>query len=181
MVAKLRDIFGGVWSLIVGLGVSRKTGFEPAVTEQYPDAIFNRPFKRHGVPPRQVAERFRGMRAVRWDWDEEMTTCIACRSCERICPSRCISGIEYERTETQRRATALSVDLLQCCFCGLCVEVCPVEDKAMMDTPDYETVATEWQELVVDLDRLHERGRHYCPLADEAGAREAEAETEGGG
>ncbi|MFQ5811242.1 MAG: 4Fe-4S dicluster domain-containing protein, partial [Armatimonadota bacterium] len=125
MGAKLRDIFAGLWSLIVGLGVSRKTGFEPAVTEQYPDAIFNRPFKRHGVPHRQVAERFRGLRGMRWDWEHEITACIACRSCERACPSKCIYGIESEGRGKTRRATAFTVDLFQCCFCGLCVDVCP--------------------------------------------------------
>lgn len=163
MLAKLRDICLGFWSLIVGLGVSRKTGFESAVTEQYPDAVFNRPFKRHGVSPRQVADCYRGILALRWDWEYEIPTCTACRNCERVCPSKCISGIEGEGRGKLRRATAFNIDLFQCCFCGLCVESCPVEGKAIIHTRDFETVSRRRDSLVVDFEWLHERGRRYHP------------------
>ncbi len=163
MLAKLRDICLGFRSLIVGLGVSRKTGLESAVTEQYPDAVFNRPFKRHGVSPRQVADRYRGILALRWDWEYEIPTCIACRNCERVCPSKCISGIEGEGRGKLRRATAFKIDLFQCCLCGLCVEACPVEGKAIIHTRDFETVSRSYEALVVDFEWLHEHGKQYHP------------------
>ena len=163
MLDKLRDICVGFRSLIVGLGVSGKTCFEPPVTEQYPDEVFNRPFKRHGVAPRRVSERYRGTLALAWDWEHEITACIACRACERACPSKCIGGIETIGRGRERRAASFSIELSWCCHCGLCVEACPVKGNAIRSTPDFETVATDRQELAVDFDWLHDRGKEYWP------------------
>jgi len=166
MLEKLRDICLGFWSLLVGLSVSRKTGFESPVTEQYPNAVFNRPFKQHGVPHRDVAKRFRGALALRWDWEHETTACTACGACERACPSRCISGIESEGRGKTRRATAFTIELFRCCYCGLCVDACPVKGGAIIHTPDYETVSRSRQALVVDWEWLHERGKRFEPRPD---------------
>ncbi len=162
----LRDILTGFWSLIVGLGVTGKTGVEPAVTEQYPNELFDRPLKRHGVPHRQVAPGFRGLLAVTWDWEHEVTTCIACQACARVCPSRCIDNIEAEGKGRARRAKSFRVDLLRCCYCGLCEEVCPVPDRAIFLTRDYEDVVYDRQELVGDLDSLTRRAQKHRPRPD---------------
>ena len=163
MLNILKDILTGFWSLIVGLGVTQKTAREPAVTEQYPNEIFDRPLKRHGVPQRRVSSRYRGLLALAWDWEHEVTACIACRACERACPSRCIYGIEGEGKGKQRRAVSYNLNPFLCCYCGLCVEACPVPGKAVFHTPDYETVAYARDDLVEDLAALHERGRKHRP------------------
>ena len=163
MLRVLKDILLGFWSLLVGLRVTAKTSVEPAVTEQYPNELFDRPLKRHGVPHREVSERFRGILGVTWDWEHEITTCIACQACARVCPSKCIDNIVAEGKGRARRASSFRIDLLECCYCGLCEEVCPVPGKAIFLTRDYEDVVYDRQELVVDLDWLTRRAQQHRP------------------
>jgi NADH-quinone oxidoreductase subunit I len=166
MLNILKDILTGFWSLIVGLGVTGKTGVEPAVTEQYPNDLFDHPFKRHGRPHREVSDRYRGLLAVTWDWERGSTTCIACQACAQVCPSRCIDNIVPEGKGKERRAASFRISLLMCCYCGLCEEVCPVDGKAIFLTRDYDLPVSDPAELLVQLDWLTDRGQRFRPAAE---------------
>ncbi|MCX7707022.1 MAG: 4Fe-4S binding protein, partial [Anaerolineae bacterium] len=54
--------------------------------------------------------------------------CIACKSCEKACPSDCIvvEGIKREG-EKRKSVTEFKLDFTRCSLCGSCVEVCPVD------------------------------------------------------
>lgn len=99
--------------MLRGLGVTLRRYFSRKVTVQYPEKV---------KPP---AERFRGL--LRLHHDEGGTPlCIACKACQRICPTNCFS-IEGARPEGAKsmRPTQFEWKLDRCSFCGLCVEVCP--------------------------------------------------------
>ncbi|MDD5506075.1 MAG: 4Fe-4S binding protein [Candidatus Omnitrophica bacterium] len=49
--------------------------------------------------------------------------CIACKMCQMICPEGCVSGKEKN---------AFSVDYTFCKGCGLCADICPKKDIAMV-------------------------------------------------
>lgn len=61
--------------------------------------------------------------------------CVACMMCETICPCYCIhiEAAESPDPSIERYPARFEIDLLRCCFCGLCVEACP-EDAIRMDT-----------------------------------------------
>jgi NADH-quinone oxidoreductase subunit I len=55
--------------------------------------------------------------------------------CETACPDKCIyiTAGESPDGRIEKYPVAFEIDLLRCCFCGLCVEACP-EDAIRMDT-----------------------------------------------
>ena len=52
--------------------------------------------------------------------------CIACKACERVCPSFCIK-LDGGRPEglKRMRVSEFTVDFALCSECGLCLAVCP--------------------------------------------------------
>jgi NADH-quinone oxidoreductase subunit I len=99
--------------MLQGLWVTLRRYFSRKVTVQYPEKV------------KQPAERFRGLLRLYRDESGE-PLCIACKACQRICPTNCFS-IEGARAEGEktRRPTTFDWKLDRCSFCGLCVEVCP--------------------------------------------------------
>jgi len=98
-----------------GLLITLKYYFSSKVTIQYPEEV---------QPP---PERFKGLlRLYRDEAGEPL--CIACKACQRICPTDCFD-IEGERREGARRMwpTRFNWKLDRCTSCGLCVEVCPTD------------------------------------------------------
>ena len=111
----LRRIWAGAWSLVIGLKVTGHHLVRPTVTLLYP----------HQKPD-----------ASKWSGPIELVTfpetgthdCIACKACERVCPSECIV-VEGKRPEGAKkmRATKFIIDFSTCSLCGLCVDVCPTD------------------------------------------------------
>ena len=60
--------------------------------------------------------------------------CIACKLCERICPSNIID-IEIEKRDGRGFAKSFFLDLQSCIQCELCVQICPVDAIIMMRVP----------------------------------------------
>jgi formate hydrogenlyase subunit 6/NADH:ubiquinone oxidoreductase subunit I len=111
----LRELGRGIWSLIVGLGVTGGHMLRRRVTVYYPH---ERPDTTHwGGPIELVTFPATGTH-----------DCIACNACVRICPSDCID-VEGKRPEGAKkmRATKFLLDFSTCSLCGLCVDVCPTD------------------------------------------------------
>ena len=75
--------------------------------------------------------------------------CIACDQCVRICPVNCIT-IKKEKAKKALGTTRsghpkrfhlidFTIDMAQCCYCGLCTVVCPTECLIMLPKYDYAT------------------------------------------
>ena len=145
MIAYLKEIASGTWSLFVGMGITIKYFFKPVVTVQYP----------HQVLP--MTPRFRGHTELVWDEDKKSDKCIVCMGCQRICPSQCIS-LEGEKREGMKTKalTQYTLNFTTCSLCGLCVEVCPTE--ALTFSKDYNLTGTNNEEFIFDLvKRLEEK------------------------
>jgi NADH-quinone oxidoreductase subunit I len=119
-----------------------------------PKATLNYPFEKGPLSP-----RFRGEHALR-RYPNGQERCIACKLCEAICPSQCIT-IEAgpRRQDGTRRATRYDIDMHKCIYCGLCQEACPVD--AIVEGPNFEFASETREELYYDKDRLLANGDRW--------------------
>ncbi|HMD14978.1 MAG TPA: NADH-quinone oxidoreductase subunit I [Bacteroidota bacterium] len=126
-----KDIFQGVWTVLIGMKITFKHLFTPAVTIQYPDVKLKLP------------ERARNRLYVNMD------DCIGCFQCDMACPVNCfkIETIKSLPTEDlgmtstgQKKrlwVTEFDIDIAKCCYCGLCVYPCPTECIKMTDVYEF--------------------------------------------
>jgi len=109
-----------------GLAVTLTYFFRPPTTIQYPDRI-----------PRPIVdtlpERYRGFLEV------DLSTCTACKACERDCPIGCIA-IDLEKVGDVRAMTRFDIDMGKCMYCNICVESCPVPNRAPGDAEDTKCI-----------------------------------------
>ncbi|MFZ1289852.1 MAG: NADH-quinone oxidoreductase subunit I [Melioribacteraceae bacterium] len=135
-----KNTFDAIYTVLVGMRITFKHLFVPAVTIQYPD-----------VKPK-MPERARNRLFVNMD------DCIGCDQCSRACPVNCIS-IETlkatpddspgETSQGKKKAlwvTKFDIDIAKCCFCSLCVYPCPTECITM--TQVYEFSEFEREDLL---------------------------------
>ena len=80
---------------------------------------------------KETAERYRGLHY------NDLTECIGCGSCSTICQNNAIDMISIEGIEGHKGDSGLRprVDNGRCCWCALCVEVCPTGSLSL--TKDY--------------------------------------------
>jgi NADH-quinone oxidoreductase subunit I len=128
-------------ALATGLSLTWKEMFRHKVTVKYP------------VERLPVSHRFHGLLALPVDPETGKDACIICFKCERICPDRCIH-IEAEGKGKERVLSRFDIEMDKCCYCGLCVEVCPTE--AVVFVPHYETSTYNRSRLLYSLDDLHQ-------------------------
>ena len=116
MKTPFREVLGGFWSLLVGMRITIEQFFKPNVTVQYPHQSL------------KMTPRYRGHVVLVRDPDTGQSLCIACKSCEKACPSDCIvvEGIKREG-EKKKSVTDFMLDFTKCSLCGSCVEVCPTD------------------------------------------------------
>lgn len=117
----LRNTWDGIFTVLVGMKVTFKHLFTPAVTIQYPDVKVTLP------------ERVRNRLYVNMD------DCIGCDQCSRACPVSCIEietvksipgedlGITSNGKKKALWVTKFDIDIAKCCYCQLCVFPCPTE------------------------------------------------------
>lgn len=158
------EIFHSVWTVLVGMRVTFRHLFTPAVTIQYPDVKLKLP------------ERARNRLYVNMD------DCIGCFQCDLACPVDCIKietvkGLPTEdlgMTSTGQKkrlwVPVFDIDIAKCCYCGLCVYPCPTECIKMTDV--YEFSETNRHNLIYNYATL------TPPEAAEIRVRSAEYEKE---
>lgn len=133
-----REVIRGFNSLLIGMGVTIRQFFKPGVTVHYPHESLKMP------------ARYRGHIELVRDPATGMSLCIACKSCEKACPSGCIAveGIKREG-EKRKSPTDFKVDFTKCSLCGSCVEVCPTE--ALRFSKNYNLAGTSREAYYLDL------------------------------
>jgi NADH-quinone oxidoreductase chain I len=126
-----KDIFASIWTILIGMKVTFKHLFVPAVTIQYPDVKLKLP------------ERARNRLYVNID------DCIGCDQCSMACPVDCITietvkslptddlGITSTGHKKRLWVTRFDIDIAKCCYCGLCVPPCPTECIVMTDVYEF--------------------------------------------
>lgn len=136
------NFWQGLYTILIGMKVTFKHLFVPAVTIQYPT-----------VKP-QLPERERNRLYVNMD------DCIGCDQCARACPVNCIEietvksipGEDLGTTSNGKKkalwVTTFNIDFAKCCYCQLCVFPCPTECIYMTDT--YEFSEFQRENLVYD-------------------------------
>ena len=90
--------------------------FRHKVTIQYPHE------------PVPVSGNYRGpVRLIAEEINSEHK-CIGCLACQRICPTHAIPVLTVAKNDQNKNYPVdFVIDDALCCFCGLCVDVCPTE------------------------------------------------------
>ncbi|MCU0782697.1 MAG: NADH-quinone oxidoreductase subunit I [Verrucomicrobia bacterium] len=134
MMKAIKELFTGFWSLLVGMKITLQQFFKPQVTVQYPHQSLKMP------------KRFRGHIMLVKDVITGKSVCIACKSCEKACPSDCIvvDGLKREG-DKKKSVSDFMLDFTKCSLCGSCVEVCPVD--ALAFSRDYNLASTSKEQF----------------------------------
>ena len=142
MINYLQKFWGGLFTILIGMRVTFKHMFVPAVTIQYPTVI------------PELPERERNRLYVNMD------DCIGCDQCSRACPVSCIHietvksipGEDLGKTSNGKKkallVTKFDIDIAKCCYCELCVFPCPTDCIYMTDV--YEFSEFERSNLIYD-------------------------------
>jgi NADH-quinone oxidoreductase subunit I len=118
-----------------------KTKRRGAVTIQYPEVR------------KELSPRHRSLHRIR-PREDGKPSCVSCMLCVTVCPSEClyVEAAEDPDPEVQKIPAKFVVDLNRCCFCGFCVEACPV-DAIRMDTGEIRLAASARADLEIPLDK----------------------------
>ena len=136
----LREVFTGFWSLLVGMRITMSQFFKRSVTVQYPRQSLKMP------------ARFRGHIELVRDEKTGKPLCYACKSCEKVCPTDCITVEGVKPEGGGRKAVSeFRLDFTKCSLCGSCVEAC--RGNAIRYTKAYNLASTTKEEFVLDLFR----------------------------
>jgi len=152
--------FGGLKTLLTGMGVTWKEFFKKKVTEQYPE---NR-------KTQHIAERHRGTLIMPHD-EEGNNKCVACKLCEMACPNGTIKVIPEQVTTADGKKKRILKDYIydlgDCMFCQLCVNACP---------HDAITFVKDFENSVFDRGTLVQHLNIYKPYVDNSTPEPTEAE-----
>ena len=123
------DTLTGFGSLLVGLRITLEQFFKRDVTVRYPHQTL------------KMAKRYRGHIKLVRDPATGRPLCVACKSCERACPSDCIwvEGVKREG-EKRKSVTEFKLNFTTCSLCGCCIEVCPTD--AIQFSKEYNLAGT---------------------------------------
>lgn len=171
-----RNIFDGIYTVLVGMGVTLKHLFMRNVTVQYPDV---HPLEQAGTS--KMPENARNRLKL------ESDICNGCNSCVRACPVSCIDleTIKVAKDDPEEPKLAdgkprklwvskYDIDFAKCCFCNLCCNACPTE--AIHATTEFEYSTHDREELIYHFsDMSPEKVADKKNLAAEAAKKAAAA------
>jgi len=144
MVTYFKDIYSGLVSLFIGMGVTYREFFKPTVTVQYPYETLT------------MTEKYRGHIEL-IENEEGKPSCVVCGLCQRACPSACITlAGEKPEGEKKKVLTKYILDFTRCSLCGSCVESCNF--NAIQFSKEYNLASTRREDFIFDLlQRLEDR------------------------
>ncbi|HPO54794.1 MAG TPA: NADH-quinone oxidoreductase subunit I [Ignavibacteriaceae bacterium] len=129
-----KNIYLALYTIAVGMKITFRHLFIPAVTIQYPEEKV--------VLPERVRNRLY----------VNMDDCIGCDQCARACPVDCITIETVKALPTEdlgktsqgkKKAlwvTQFDIDFAKCCYCQLCVFPCPTECITMTDIYEFADI-----------------------------------------
>ena len=164
---------------IGGFFVTLRQFFKPPVTVEYPDAM------------RELSPRFRGAVSLLPHPETGREKCVGCGLCPQICPVDCISigvieddrpeadhvdewhpfehyylkGLDPLESRSRKMTYYYEINETRCLYCGLCVEVCPVE--AIVMSHHFEMATDNRGETVYDKHKLLDLGKIYMAELNE--------------
>ena len=129
-----KNVWLGVYTILIGMKITFSHLFTKAVTIQYPD-------ERLQLPDRERNRLF-----------VNMDDCIGCDQCARACPVDCIyletikavpgdtvgrTGVTSNGKKKALFVPTFTIDIAKCCYCQLCVFPCPTECIYMTDVFEF--------------------------------------------
>lgn len=162
-----KSLGAGVVSLVKGLQVTGSELVKGKITEYYPED--RNTYK--------WPERFRAILTLVYD-KEGNHKCIACGTCERVCPNGTIH-LETKMAETwdgkkKKKLDKYFYDLGTCTFCDLCVTNCPTDALAFSN--DFEQAVFTREKLLKKLNYLPEK-EEPKPTPEQIAKMQAEKEA----
>jgi NADH-quinone oxidoreductase subunit I len=146
-----RNTYPGIYPILLGMKITfmnmiRTVFLRGAATIQFPEQ------------KRVSSGRYRGIHLLTAR-EDGTPKCVACYLCATACPAECIYIESGERPEKsiEKYPTRFEIDLLRCVYCGFCVDACP--EEAIMMSRENDLVGATRAELIIDRDRLMERGK----------------------
>ena len=142
-----KGLGSGISSLVKGMQVTGHELLKKKITEYYPE----------DRDTYKWPERFRAILRLKYD-DEGRHKCIACGTCERVCPNGTIH-LDIKTVDTwdgkkKKKLDKYIYDLGSCTFCQLCVTNCPT--NALDFSNDFEQAVFTRDKLVKQLNYLPE-------------------------
>ena len=146
MVTYFSEIYHGLISLFIGMGITFKEFFKPTVTVSYPYETLT------------MCDKYRGHVEL-IESEEGKANCVVCGLCQRACPSACISlAGEKPEGEKKKVLTKYILDFTTCSLCGSCVESCNF--NALEFSKEYNLASTRKEDFIFDLlKRLEDRNK----------------------
>jgi formate hydrogenlyase subunit 6/NADH:ubiquinone oxidoreductase subunit I len=167
-----QNIWDGILTILIGMKVTWRHLFTPAVTIQYPDVRL------------QLPDRARNRLYVNMD------DCIGCDQCSMACPVDCITietikstpdvdlGLTSVGTKKRLYVPRFDIDIAKCCYCGLCVPPCPTECIKMTDVyefSEYDRDALIYNFAVMSPEAIVEAKSKLAAYEKEQAAKKAAA------
>jgi NADH-quinone oxidoreductase subunit I len=133
-----KNIWLGIYTVLVGMKITLKHLFVNNVTVQYPN-----------VHPTEKAGHDKMPANARNRLFNDYEDCNGCMGCMRACPVNCIvvetlKVVPTDNIPTLRSGgkrglwvTKYTIDMAKCCFCGLCIEPCPTFSIKMTNEFEY--------------------------------------------
>lgn len=104
-------------------------------------AFFARPPVTENIEPRPASANYRGFHVN--DWEK----CVGCSTCQKVCDNAAITMVRIPGLEADPargiRDERPAIDYGRCCWCGLCVDICPTGSLAL--SREYVHTCTEDQ------------------------------------